>query len=44
LAKKTAEEKGIDLAGVKGTGPNDRILRADVEEAIKAAPAKKASP
>ena len=27
---------GIDLSTVKGTGPNDRILKADVEEAAKA--------
>lgn len=33
LAKRIAEQKGIDLAGVKGTGPNGRIVRADVEGA-----------
>lgn len=31
-----AEEKGLDLSLVKGTGPNDRIIKADVEEAAKA--------
>lgn len=40
LAKKTAELKGIDLNGVKGTGPRDRIVLADVEEALKAGPVK----
>lgn len=30
-AKKLAKEKGIDLADVKGTGPNGRITREDVE-------------
>jgi pyruvate dehydrogenase E2 component (dihydrolipoamide acetyltransferase) len=35
LAKKIAEEKGLDLSQVKGTGPNDRILKADVEAAVK---------
>ena len=31
LAKRVAKTKGIDLAGVHGTGPGGRILRADVE-------------
>ena len=31
LAKKLAEEKGIDIALVKGTGENGRIIKADVE-------------
>lgn len=31
LAKKIAEEKGIDLAQVKGTGENGRIVKSDVE-------------
>ena len=33
LAKRIAEQKGIDLAGVTGTGPNGRIVKADVEGA-----------
>src|SRR5262249_42268033 len=33
LAKRIATEKGIDLAGLKGSGPNGRIVRADVENA-----------
>ncbi|MBT2133733.1 pyruvate dehydrogenase complex dihydrolipoamide acetyltransferase [Croceibacterium sp. LX-88] len=33
LAKRIAAEKGIDLAGVKGSGPNGRIVKADVEGA-----------
>ena len=32
LAKRIAAEKGIDLAMVKGTGPNGRIVRSDVED------------
>ncbi|MBY6013671.1 pyruvate dehydrogenase complex dihydrolipoamide acetyltransferase [Qipengyuania gaetbuli] len=41
LAKRIAEQKGIDLAGVKGSGPNGRIVKADVEGASPgAAPAK----
>jgi pyruvate dehydrogenase E2 component (dihydrolipoamide acetyltransferase) len=30
LARRIASEKGIDLAGVKGSGPNGRIVKADV--------------
>jgi len=30
LAKKLAEEKGVSLAGVAGSGPGGRIVRADV--------------
>ncbi|ODU71304.1 MAG: pyruvate dehydrogenase complex dihydrolipoamide acetyltransferase [Novosphingobium sp. SCN 66-18] len=30
LAKRIAASKGIDLASVKGTGPNGRIVKADV--------------
>jgi pyruvate dehydrogenase E2 component (dihydrolipoamide acetyltransferase) len=33
LAKRIAADKGIDLAGVKGTGPNGRIVKADVADA-----------
>ncbi|WP_121667864.1 pyruvate dehydrogenase complex dihydrolipoamide acetyltransferase [Mesonia aquimarina] len=31
LAKKMAEEKGIDLAEVKGSGENNRIVKKDIE-------------
>jgi pyruvate dehydrogenase E2 component (dihydrolipoamide acetyltransferase) len=30
LAKKLAREKGINLAAVSGTGPNGRIIKADI--------------
>merc|ERR1719440_2772841 len=33
FAKKLAEEKGVDLAGVTGTGPEGRITAEDVEKA-----------
>ena len=33
LAKRIAEQKGIDLSGVTGSGPNGRIVKADVEGA-----------
>ena len=34
LARKIAEEKGVDLAAIEGTGPGGRIVRKDVEEAL----------
>tara|TARA_A100001391_G_scaffold129559_1_gene88698 strand:+ start:46665 stop:47966 length:1302 start_codon:yes stop_codon:yes gene_type:complete len=44
LARRIAEQKGVDLAGVKGSGPNGRIVKADVESAQPgAAPAPAAS-
>ena len=48
LAKRMAEEKGLALDQSTGTGPNNRIIAADVEEAksqpkAAAAPAKAAS-
>ncbi|WP_158804474.1 MULTISPECIES: pyruvate dehydrogenase complex dihydrolipoamide acetyltransferase [unclassified Acidisoma] len=33
LAKRIAKEHGVDLSGVTGSGPNGRIVRADVEAA-----------
>lgn len=33
LARKIAEEKGVDLGRLQGTGPGGRIVRADVESA-----------
>ncbi|VVT15637.1 pyruvate dehydrogenase complex dihydrolipoamide acetyltransferase [Erythrobacter sp. EC-HK427] len=47
LAKRIAEQKGIDLAGVKGSGPNGRIVKADVQGAqpgAAAAPAAASAP
>ncbi|MGA1204198.1 MAG: dihydrolipoamide acetyltransferase family protein [Opitutales bacterium] len=35
LARKVAEELGIDIARLKGSGPGGRIVRTDVEEAAK---------
>lgn len=31
LAKKLAKEKGVDLASIKGSGPNQRITKKDIE-------------
>ncbi len=45
LARRIAAEKGIDLAGLKGSGPNGRIVKADVENAKPgAAPAAAQAP
>ncbi|MBX3357293.1 MAG: 2-oxo acid dehydrogenase subunit E2 [Phycisphaeraceae bacterium] len=33
LARKIAGERGVDLGGVRGTGPSGRIVRKDVESA-----------
>ena len=37
LAKRIAADKGLDLANVTGSGPNGRIVKADVEGAKPAA-------
>ena len=33
LAKRMAKEKGLDLAQITGSGPNGRIVKADIENA-----------
>jgi pyruvate dehydrogenase E2 component (dihydrolipoamide acetyltransferase) len=33
LARRVAEETGVDLGGLKGSGPGGRIVKADVESA-----------
>jgi pyruvate dehydrogenase E2 component (dihydrolipoamide acetyltransferase) len=43
LARRIATESGVDLAGVSGSGPQGRIVKRDVEEALKA-PAGAAAP
>jgi pyruvate dehydrogenase E2 component (dihydrolipoamide acetyltransferase) len=44
LAKKKAEELGVDISTVAGTGPEGRITASDVEAAASGAPAAKAAP
>ena len=39
LARRIAAEKGLDLASINGSGPNGRIVKADVETARPAAAA-----
>jgi pyruvate dehydrogenase E2 component (dihydrolipoyllysine-residue acetyltransferase) len=38
LARRIARERGVDLASVRGTGPDGRILAEDVEKAHAGAP------
>lgn len=40
LARRVAEENGIDLRMVTGTGPSGRIIRADVEAAVRSGSAR----
>ena len=44
LARKVAVELGVDTAGVTGSGPGGRIVRADVEAAAKAPKPQAAAP
>jgi pyruvate dehydrogenase E2 component (dihydrolipoamide acetyltransferase) len=44
LAKKIANEKGIDIASLRGTGPEGRIVRSDVLEAAAHPTAPKPAP
>ncbi|GAB4320613.1 MAG: pyruvate dehydrogenase complex dihydrolipoamide acetyltransferase [Dehalococcoidia bacterium] len=37
VARRIAEEHGVDLTAIQGTGPDGRILRRDVEAALRAA-------
>lgn len=40
LARRIAEQKGIDISTIQGTGPHGRIVKADLENAKAGAPAK----
>jgi pyruvate dehydrogenase E2 component (dihydrolipoamide acetyltransferase) len=42
LARRLAEQKGIDLAGLTGSGPGGRIVKADIDGATGRAPAPQA--
>ncbi|WP_019887928.1 2-oxo acid dehydrogenase subunit E2 [Streptomyces purpureus] len=44
LVRKLAREKGLDLRSLQGSGPDGLILRADVEQAIRAAEAPVTAP
>lgn len=43
LARKMAKDKGLDIAVIKGTGPDGRVTKRDVEQA-EAQPAKSEEP
>jgi len=38
LARRMAEEKGLDLSSIEGSGPGGRIIKRDVLKAIEAGP------
>ncbi|WP_421861688.1 pyruvate dehydrogenase complex dihydrolipoamide acetyltransferase [Parvibaculum sp.] len=42
LARRIADQQGIDLTAVSGSGPHGRIVKADLEGAAKSAPKKAA--
>ncbi|CAN5661108.1 pyruvate dehydrogenase complex dihydrolipoamide acetyltransferase [soil metagenome] len=42
VARRLASEEGVELAGIEGSGPGGRIIKRDVEDAVKAGPAEKA--
>ncbi|MQX37299.1 pyruvate dehydrogenase complex dihydrolipoamide acetyltransferase [Roseospira navarrensis] len=44
LARRLAAEAGLDLTGVKGSGPHGRIVRADVDKAKAEGPKPQAAP
>jgi len=43
LARRLASAAGLDLKGIKGTGPHGRVIKSDVEAAKSGAPAAKAA-
>jgi pyruvate dehydrogenase E2 component (dihydrolipoamide acetyltransferase) len=42
LARRLAQQQGVDLLALKGSGPHGRIIKADIEKAPKGAGAKQA--
>ncbi|HEX2802739.1 MAG TPA: pyruvate dehydrogenase complex dihydrolipoamide acetyltransferase [Sphingomicrobium sp.] len=44
LARRIAEEKGVDLSSIQGSGPGGRVVKADLEAAPAKAAAPKAAP
>ena len=43
LAKRMAQQAGLDLSRIQGSGPNGRIVKADVEAALAKGPAPQAA-
>ncbi|MCK8783550.1 pyruvate dehydrogenase complex dihydrolipoamide acetyltransferase [Roseomonas sp. NAR14] len=44
LARRMAQQAGLDLGGVAGSGPNGRIVKSDIEAALSRGPAPAAQP
>ncbi len=44
LAKRMAQQAGLDLSAIQGSGPNGRIVKSDVEAALAKGAAPKAAP
>ncbi len=44
VAKRMASDLGVELAGLEGSGPGGRIVKADVEAAAEQGPAKDGAP
>jgi len=38
VARRLAREEGVELSAIEGSGPGGRIIKRDVEEAVKAGP------
>ncbi|MDO9708467.1 pyruvate dehydrogenase complex dihydrolipoamide acetyltransferase [Paracraurococcus lichenis] len=44
LARRMAQQAGLDLAALKGSGPGGRIVKSDIEAALAKGPAAKPAP
>ena len=44
VARRIAEDQGVDLKSLSGSGPGGRIVKKDVEEALERAPAERPEP
>ena len=44
LAKRMAQQAGIDLSGLKGSGPGGRIVKADIDAALAGGPLSRPAP
>ncbi len=44
LARRLAEEQGLDLRSIQGSGPGGRIVKGDIERAAEEEPARPAAP
>lgn len=44
LARKLAASSQVELAGIRGSGPNGRIVRRDIEARLQSPPARSAAP